>query len=334
MTAPVWLREADVVASLDLAAAIRAVEAGFGAEAAGRATTMVKTHVAWDGGQLHAVGGTVDDVVGTKTWVHTAAGAEPLLLLFSRTDGRLLAVLEAFALGQLRTAAVSAVMTDRLAAAGAPTMAMCGAGRQSLPQVAAVAAVRPIERVQVWSRDEARRRALAERVEAELHLVAVPVGSPAEAADGADVITTATRASAPFLFSAAVGAGAHVNAIGAITPERAELAPDLVARCRVVADSVAQARELSAELRAAYGDDEAAWRGVRSLAAVVADDGGRPADADVTMGKAMGVGLADVALGSACWQAALAAGRGEAVPERRRAAPTLVVAEEATRRHA
>jgi ornithine cyclodeaminase len=328
----VWLSEADVVATMDLAAAIGAAEAGFRAQAEGGADTMVKTHVAWAGGQLHAVGGTLDDVVGTKTWVHTGAGAEPLLLLFSRADGRLVAIVEAFALGQLRTAAVSAVMTDHLAGADARTLAMCGTGRQALPQVAAVAAVRPIDRVNVWSPDAERRAAFAKRVEAELDVAATPCASAHEAATGADVVTTATRAAAPFLASVDVATGTHVNAVGAITPERAELAPDLVARCTVVTDNVAQARELSSELRHALGEDDAAWAGVRSLAEVVAAGGGRPDGADVTLGKAMGVGLADVALGSACWRAAVADGLGRPLPERQRAAPQLRMPSIETRR--
>jgi ornithine cyclodeaminase len=321
-----WLSEADVVDTLDLSAAVDAIAAGFRAEAAGTAATMVKTHVAWSGGQLHAIGGTMDDVVGTKTWAHTAGGAQPLLLLFAKEDGRLVAVLEAFALGQLRTAAVSAVLTDHLAAADVETMAMCGTGRQALPQVAAVAAVRPVQRVQVWSPDPERRAAFAKRVEAELEIGAADCASASAASDGAAVITVATRSSVPFLASADVAAGTHVNAVGAITPERAELAPDLVARCAVVVDNVAQARELSAELRQAYGDDDAAWSGVRALADVVAADADRPPGVDVTLGKAMGIGLADVAMGLACWRAAVAAGRGQPLRDRQRVAPRLKVA--------
>lgn len=330
-TPAVWLREADVVDALDLSGAVDAVAAGFAAEAAGRAVTMVKTHLAWPGGQLHAVGGMLDDVVGTKTWAHTAGGAQPLLVLFGRDDGRVVAVIEAFALGQMRTAAVSAVLTDCLARTDADTMAMCGTGKQALAQVAAVAAVRPLRRVQVWSPNEDRRAAFASRVETELDLAAVACGSPADVCAEADVVTVATRASAPFLASADVERGVHLNAVGAITPERAELEPALVERCVVVADNVAQARELSAELGDAYGDDDAAWARVRSLADVVAAGAGRPADADVTLGKAMGVGLADVAIGVACLHAALALGRGTPLGERERVGPRLKVADRTRR---
>ena len=39
----------------------------------------------------------------------------------------------------------------------------------------------------------------------------------------------------PFLRAAMLAPGTHVNAVGAITPERGEFAPDIFARCTVVA---------------------------------------------------------------------------------------------------
>jgi len=57
-----------------------------------------------------------EGVVGTKTWAHTEGGANPLLILFDAANGQLMAVIEAFALGQLRTAAISGLATRWLAA--------------------------------------------------------------------------------------------------------------------------------------------------------------------------------------------------------------------------
>src|SRR4051812_13512533 len=112
-----WISEAEVASVLDMAAAIEAIRAGLAAEARGDAVNMVKTHTAWDGHTLHAIGAVFSHagVVGTKTWAHTAGGAAPLLILFDAGDGSVRAVIEAFALGQLRTASVSRVATDPLA---------------------------------------------------------------------------------------------------------------------------------------------------------------------------------------------------------------------------
>src|SRR3954452_329796 len=154
MADPKWLVEKEVSELIDLPAAIDAVEAGLRLEAAGQGRTMEKTHVAWGGGHtLHALGAALPGrgLAGTKTWAHTGGGATPLLIVWDAESIRLRAVIEAFVLGQLRTAAVSAVATRWMAATGADDMAIVGSGKQALPQVAAVAAVMPIRRFRVFS---------------------------------------------------------------------------------------------------------------------------------------------------------------------------------------
>ncbi len=89
-----------------------------------------------------------------------------------------------------------------------------------------------------------------------------------------------------------------MNAVGAISPERTEFEPALLSRCAaVVADSVPQVQNLSSEFMQYYGRDESKWRAVRPLSAVVAEGRGRPAGADLTLFKAMGMGISDLALG-------------------------------------
>ncbi len=46
-------------------------------------------------------------IVGTKTWAHTAGGATPLVTLWNSETGQLEAIIEAFALGQMRTGGIS-----------------------------------------------------------------------------------------------------------------------------------------------------------------------------------------------------------------------------------
>src|SRR6266700_605367 len=155
VSSPLWISEADVVAMMDIGDAIAALEKALLAEARGDAKNMVKTHVAWGGGAtLHAIGAVFakEQFAGTKTWAHTKGGAAPLLILFDSETGQLQAIIEAFALGQLRTASASGVATDRLAAEDADDFAIIGTGKQALTQVAAVVAVRPIKRIRVFGR--------------------------------------------------------------------------------------------------------------------------------------------------------------------------------------
>jgi len=111
---PLWISEAEVVSMMDIRGAIGALERGLSAEAEGEAQNMIKTHVVWAGSTLHAIGAVFPGagICGTKTWAHTSGGATPLLILFDSNDGSLRAVIEAFALGQMRTAAASGVATS------------------------------------------------------------------------------------------------------------------------------------------------------------------------------------------------------------------------------
>lgn len=327
-----WISEAEVAAALHIGDAIRAVREGFREEARGAATNMLKTFTSWGEHRstLHAIGATFPErgVVGTKTWAHTEGGANPLFVTFDAATGRVVAVIEAFALGQLRTAAVSGVATDLLAVPDASEFTLIGTGKQALAQVGAVVAVRPITRVRVFGRDTERREAFAARVRDTFDVEVVAATSVAEAVDGTDVLTLATRATTPFLSSGMVPRGTHVNALGAITMARQEFEPDLLERCDVVTtDSVPQVRELSKEFADHFGGPEGDWSRVEPLSALVEGDGGRPTDADLTLSKAMGTGICDLAMGLACIDAVRASGGGRPGPPVEHVAPRLRVPE-------
>lgn len=335
MPTPLWISEADVVALMDLSGAIHALEKGLLAEAQGNAQNMVKTHVEFDGGStLHAIGAAFpsDGFVGTKTWTHTKGGATPLLILFDSRDGALKAVVEAFALGQMRTAAASGVATNWLAAEDAAEFAIIGTGKQALPQVAAVLAVRPVRHVRVFGRNRERLDAFVARVRQEFEIPATAVTSIAEAVEGAHIVTAATRATEPVITANMLARGTHVNTIGAIVPSRAELAPDVLERAgRIVADSVAQARKLSREFIEFFGTDEARWRRVESLSNVVAGQSRRSLTDDLTIFKSLGMGISDLALGIELYSLALANHLGREMEHPRKVPPRLCAGQKQNR---
>ena len=322
-----WISEAEVASVMGIGDAIATLERGLALEAAGSAANMVKTHALWGkGNTLHAIGGLMPDLgfVGTKTWAHTEGGATPLLILFDSRNGSLKAVIEAFALGQLRTGGISGVATRWLAAPQADDMALIGTGKQALSQLAAVAAVRPLRRLRIFSPDAGRRARFVQRVRQELDLPAEEVASVAAAVQGASIITLVTRAREPFLAADQVAQGAHVNAVGAITPERMEFEPELIRRASILAaDSVEQVRNLSSEFQRAFGKEEAAWRRLQPLSAIVAAARPRAADTGISLFKAMGMGISDLALGIEIFRRAEAKGLGRPFPHPERAKPEL-----------
>jgi alanine dehydrogenase len=325
--APLWITEADVVSLMPLAEAVGALERTLRIEAAGAAHNMPKAHLMVGANDaLHAIGGAVAGaaICGTKTWVNVGGKSQTVLVLFSLADGSLRAVIEATALGQTRTAAMTGVGTKLLAPADAAELAVIGSGKQALPQAAAVAAVRKLRRVRVYSRRAEAREAFAAAVRAELRLECVAAPSLEAAVEGAPIVTLITNAQEPFFHSAHAARGSHINAMGAIVPARAEFAQDIFPRCGVIAaDTLSGVRELSSEFRRRFGADEAAWRAVTPISALVGSGAGRPKDCDLTLFKAMGMGLSDLALGIEVLARAEAQGRGHRLPDRVRVPPRL-----------
>ncbi len=333
MSAPRWITEADVVQSIELRDAIDALTRGLLEEAAGSARNMEKTAAHWGkSSNMHAIGAVFEgaDVFGTKTWGNTPeGGSTPLLILWNATTAKLLAIIEARALGQMRTGAMSAIATKWMSAREADDLAIIGSGKQALTQVAAVAAVRPLRRIRVFSPTPAKRNAFADKLRSMFPGTEIKVADDAaRATDGASIITLITRAREPILSSSMVARGAHVNAAGAITKERREFSQDLFPRATLVAvDTVPGTRQLSAEFTDWYdGKCGGDWTRVQPISAIIAAGKPRPGNTDVSLFKPMGMGISDVSLGIEIVRRAEASGIGRSMPEPGFAVPRISTA--------
>ena len=114
--------------------------------------------------------------------------------------------------------------------------------------------------------------------------------------------------------------GLHINAIGAITPEREEFTQDVFEHCTLVAaDNPDAVRKLSKEFVQHYGDRVAAWSQVKPISQLVGEGKQNRQQDDVTLFKAMGMGISDLALGTELLNRAREAGRGRPLPQPKRA---------------
>ena len=106
-----WITEADVCRLIDLSGSVEALEKGLKLEADGDAVNMTKTQTVWDVGSLNVTGAqfTGDGLVGAKVWSNANLGAAPIIVMHGANDGQIVAIVEAFALGQMRTASLSSV---------------------------------------------------------------------------------------------------------------------------------------------------------------------------------------------------------------------------------
>ncbi len=316
------LREADVARLVTMPEMVAALDGAFGAQGAGRATNEARRRVrAPGGGTLHVLEAALptEGVLGFKAYTGFRPKTRFLVAIYDSTDGRLLALIEADRLGQLRTGAASGLATRymaRPAAPGTPYVVGCyGAGYQARTQVEAVCAVRPVSRVQVYSPTRDSRDAFAAEIRADLSVEAVAVDSPAGAAQDAAVIVTATTAREPVLRAEWLAPGTHVNAAGANLLLRRELDDQVIARAGLVAvDSIDQARLEATDLISPWERGLLYWERVVELRQIVADQvPGRTDPNEITVFKSLGIGLEDVAAGALAYRKAREAGMGQEV---------------------
>jgi ornithine cyclodeaminase len=156
------------------------------------------------------------------------------------------AILDAVALTNLRTAAVSAVATQALALPTATRLVIFGTGPQARWHARAMAAVRPIEHVSLVGRDSTRTSEVAATLQAELGVRVI--ASDASAVSDADIVCTCTTSRIPLFHGDRVQAHAHVNAIGSHEPDAREVDGILVARSTVVVEREGVARREAGDL--------------------------------------------------------------------------------------
>jgi ornithine cyclodeaminase/alanine dehydrogenase-like protein (mu-crystallin family) len=233
------------------------------------------------------------------------------ILLMDPTTGELLAVLDGRFITEARTAAVSAAATRALARTDASVLAILGSGVQAHSHLEAIALVRPLSEVRVWSPTTGRREAFADE-----HRGAAPrviaSGSPRDAVHGADLIVTATASPRPVLESAWVSPGVHICAVGAARPDMRELDTELVSRARVYVDSRAGALAEAGDL--VIPIEEGRWTAdhiVGELGELLAGRvPGRSSAEDITLFKSVGMAVEDVAAADLVYRRAAAIGLG------------------------
>jgi len=318
----IWITESEVVELIDLGEAIGALEAALREEARGAAQNMTKTLLQYGTNNLHAIGGRLGAFVGTKSWTHTPGGTCPLLLLWSAEDGSLVAVIEAFALGSLRTGGISGVAAGWMAQENSSVMAIAGTGKQALAQVGTMLAVRPIKRLRIYSPRAESCRAFAAKAGEEYGIDTKQCASMEEACRGAHIVTLVTRGTRPFLGASMLEKGAHLNAVGAIAPDREEFAQDVFGRATLVAvDNLSGVQQHSREFMTQYGSG--GWDRVTPLSALIASGRRRSGADDVSIFKAMGMGISDLALGVELVRRARARGAGRVIAQPKRRKPRL-----------
>jgi ornithine cyclodeaminase len=214
--------------------------------------------------------------------------------LFDGETGVPTAILDASAVTEIRTAAVTAVATRTLSREDSSVLAILGAGVQARSHLKALASVRDWDQARVYAPTAAH----AQAVVADSPLPTSAAASARDAVEGADVVIVATSSRSPVLEFAWLAHGAHVNAIGASAPSAWEIDIDTVAAAALFCDSRESLRAEAGEyleavrLGAISGEDHVRGELGEVLAGAVA---GRTDPGELTLFRSLGIAVQDLA---------------------------------------
>ncbi|MFJ9893076.1 ornithine cyclodeaminase family protein [Streptomyces sp. NPDC091280] len=174
---------------------------------------------------------------GSVNPANARAGLPTVHAVISALDphtGRLVAVMDGTAVTTLRTAAGSALAVDALANPDAAHLAVLGSGTQALAHVRAIAQVRDLAAVRLWSPDPARRTRAAATLDAELPFPVEAVDSAHRAVTDASLVATCTLSTTPVVRGAWLAPGCTVVSVGSFELTRREADPEVLRRAAAV----------------------------------------------------------------------------------------------------
>jgi ornithine cyclodeaminase/alanine dehydrogenase-like protein (mu-crystallin family) len=313
------LTEADVRSLLSMQVALEVVEDSLRQQGNGELILNPRRRIKMpDNALLHymAAADPVQGYIGMKIYTVAHGTARFVVPLFRSTTGEMAALIEADALGQLRTGAASGVATKYLANASASSACIIGTGYQARTQLEAVATVRSLKRVRAFGRDPERRAKFCREMSEKIGVTVEPATFSEEAVNGSEIIITATSATKVVLEGAWVAPGMHINAMGANWPQKRELDSAAVGRAdKIVVDSVEQSKMEAGDLVQAFGEDSSRWNAVQELSEIVAGkQQGRTSAGQVTLFKSNGIATWDLAAAVRVYEMAVAQGIGKSIP--------------------
>lgn len=203
-----------------------------------------------------------------------------------------------------RTAAADAIAVLTLARTDATVLGVVGAGHQAEYEIRAIAEVRNLSMIKIFTRSQERGNRIMSRL-SDLELD-IRLTSAEEAIRGSDIVATVTPSTSPIVMNEWVEEGTHISAMGADVVGKQELATEILARSRLFADFPQQS--------IAIGEFQHAFReGVISSVEAVCPIGsvtqgvrkGRTREDDVTVFDSSGVAIQDLCIADTILQHAI-----------------------------
>jgi alanine dehydrogenase len=317
------LSRSDIASLLTLDECISVVQAAFRAHANGHALAPTLMHVDAVDGEFHVKAGGL--IFGHRSYFalkanggffsnterHGLPNILGIIYLADASNGLPLAIMESGGITALRTGAATAVAAKFLARDDAQVATICGAGRQARIQLQALCKVLPLTTAFIWSRDAARAQETARELSAELGITVRPVTSLSASVENSDVVVTCTPSRKPILQKSWISPGTFIAAVGADSPEKQELDPEILRDSVVVTDITEQCMHVG-ELHHALENGIMTLNDVRGeLGEIITGRAvGRSSRNEITIFDSTGTALQDTAAAALVYEKAATIGRG------------------------
>lgn len=227
--------------------------------------------------------------------------------------GRLAAVIDGTAITTHRTAAASALAASALSNDNSEALAVLGCGVQGRAHVRAIARVRDIRAVRMWSPDSSERSRVTAELADELGISVEPTETAADAVATSHIVATCTLATEPVLRGEWLRPGATVLSVGSFEPHRHEVDRELVGSAQaVIVDDPATAIKHAGPIIDAINAGRLAENDLIGLGDVLLGRApARTSSRDIVFYNSTGLGVQDAAIAWTVIQRAKKGGIGQ-----------------------
>jgi alanine dehydrogenase len=233
------------------------------------------------------------------------------ILLCDGESGFPLAMMDSGEITMKRTGAAAAIAAKYLARPESSVVTICGCGVLGRIQLTAMMSVLPIKKANVFDVDKSRAESFAREMIATCDIEIVPVSDLSEAARHSDVCVTCTPSQRYYLAKEDISAGTFIAAMGADSPEKQELDPNLLRSNKVVVDLLDQCAQVG-ELHHAIQQGMTKKKVHAELGEIVAGKKpGRTSKEEIIVFDATGTALQDAAAAAAVYEKARFVGIGK-----------------------
>ncbi|WP_133139572.1 ornithine cyclodeaminase family protein [Legionella genomosp. 1] len=231
------------------------------------------------------------------------------ILLIDASTGEPLVLMDAAYLTALRTGAVSGLASKYFSREIPSTVCILGAGVQAMTQLEAVAAVRQIEQVFVWSRHLESAEKFAREMGAFYNIQACEQLSTA--LKNSDIICTATASTEALVHLRDLKPHVHINAIGSHHPSMQEISGDVLQNAVIVVDQIDAAMKEAGEIINAIEQQQIKRESIVEFGTWLMEKAPL-AQEKLTVFKSVGLAIQDLAVAEVVYQNALKMNLGSA----------------------